>query len=120
MDQNDNITIDRAKAYASDTSKIAGAIESMIKSDGWELFKAIWAREKRIILEKQDYTTIEEFKGDRKSLEHFDAILEKFEGYIADAVEAGETLKKLIEDNSQTPNKSVLILDSMEEHGREG
>lgn len=119
MEENGKINIDRLKAYAGDVGKVARDIEALIKSDGWQIFLALLEREKRDIKERTDYKTIEEFKAERKAIEVFDGIMEKFNEYISDASEADDLIIKITQDLSQTPNKGVLILDSLEEHGRE-
>ncbi len=118
MEDNGKINLDRLRPYASDVSKLASSVEQVIKTDGWQIFLALWEIEKREIYHKNDYPTIQDFKADRKAIELFESITERFTGYMADAMEADVLLKTLTSD-SQTPNKHVLMIDSLEEHGRE-
>lgn len=118
MEENGKINVDRLKVYAGDVAKIASAIQSVFRHDGWQIFLAVFQKEKDEIKERKDYTTLEDFKADRKAIDIIESVIETLSGYIADATEADSLLKTLT-DPSQTPSKSVLILDSLEEHGRE-
>ncbi len=119
MEENGKINLDRLKAYAGDVGKIAREVEALMKSDGWQIFLALWEREKSEIKEKSEYDSLEDFNADRRCIKRFDNIVARFGEYVADASEADILLNKLITKEGQTPNKGVLILDSLEEHGRE-
>lgn len=120
MEENGRINTDQLRAYTGNVTKLASVIDSLIKSEGWQVFLALFEKEKKEIKEKEDYSTLEQFNADRKAIKIFENILDRMNGYSTDAKEAGELLTKITtEAEGQTPNKGSLMIDVIEEQGRE-
>lgn len=120
MTQAVKLDVDKLKPYTNDIGKIARAVESLIKTDGWQIFLAVWEKQKKEIMEKKDYETLEAFKADRGALDLFDQICDQFTKYITDAEEAEKLLTKTIrEADGQTP-RGILMIDALEEYAQEG
>lgn len=111
------VSEEKIKEYVENTGALAGAIVSMMKSDGWAVFMALYKREKAAIKEREDYTTIEEFKGDRAAIGIIDGILETFEGYIEEAKEAADLLSSSTDSPKQ--ERGIMLIESVEESNRE-
>lgn len=110
---------EKFKTYAGNTAKLASVIESLTRSEGWQVFRAMFERKAQEIKDKTDYGSLEDFKADRRAIQIFEDILMDFEGYIEEHEEAKEVLSKLAADEGQTPGS--LVLDSVDgETGMEG
>lgn len=97
------------------TIKIASAVESMLKQDGWKIFMALYDREKKRIRAKDDYASLEDFKADRKAIDIVDSVLDTFEGYMEDAKAASLLLNALSaaeEDGGK--NRGIMLIEASE------
>lgn len=110
---------ERLKQYTASAGKISSAIQSIIRSDGWMIFLALYKRKKREIMDRDDYATIEEFKADRKAIEIVDGILDEFNGWIEDAEAAAVLLAGLTGEES-TPDRGIMLIEAAEGGSMEG
>lgn len=109
----ENITAEQiaeAKAAREATIQVGEAIDQMQKSKGWQIFSALLAMRRREIYERGDYTSLEDFKADRKALGIVDHILDDLNGYKSDAKEIIEEMARASVDE---PERGVLMLDQM-------
>lgn len=111
------LTVDDAKKYAADTGAIAKAVESLLGSDGWKIFSALFIHKKREIMARDDYETLDAFKGDRKAIDIVEEILTDLKGYIEDAKGAQAILNKLAEEDQTS---SFILSEQQGEETREG
>lgn len=113
--------IDRetAKTYAAATEKISGAVLSMLKTDGWQIFLALYARERDRIKEKKDYVSLEDFKADRAAIDIVDSIVNTFKGYVDDAEDAAKMLAAFGEEDTNS-NRGIMLIDAAEGATMEG
>lgn len=103
------LAIAEVEAYVADTAKVASAVESLMRSEGWRLFTAYYDWRKNQIKERRDYTSLEDFHGDRKALDLVDEIIATLESYIDDASRAVDLLTSLVGTENQTPRSSVAL-----------
>lgn len=111
------LTISEAKAYANDRGKLGHAIESLLRHDGWKIFVSLYNQRKKGVKDKTDYASIEDFRADRRALEIIDGIIDEMPGFIEDATDAQNLLKKLTEAENQTPIS--LLLENEDEQASE-
>lgn len=113
------MSVEKIKDYAASTGKISSAVESLMKQDGWQIFIALYEREKQRIKEKDDYATLEAFKGDRAAIEIVEAILDTFKGFMQDASEAAILLKDLSTDDLPK-DRGIMLIEATEGATMEG
>ena len=104
---------EKIKDYAISTGKIAAAVESMLRQDGWQIFMALYNRTKNEIKEKNDYASLEDFKADRKALDIVEGVLDVFKGYISDASDAATLLAGLSPEESPT-DRGIMLIEQAE------
>lgn len=104
---------ERIKDYAAATGKIAQAVESLTRHDGWLIFMALYQREKNRIKEQSNYSTLEDFKADRRAIEIVEAILDEFQGYISDAQGAGDMLAGLSPETAGK-DRGIMLIEAAE------
>lgn len=109
------ISTEKAKEYAANLDSVASACESMMKSEGWGLFMALFEIEKRAIKDTEDYATIEEFRADRGAIKIVEAIIEKMRGYISDAQSAAELFQRL-QGKGEDASRGIMMIDAVEQN----
>lgn len=110
--------IEKAKDYAAAAGRIAGAVEALLKHDGWEIFMALYKRECDAIRAREDYDTIEAFRGDREAIRIVDGIIETFKGYVEDAEAAAKALEGLSTDEPRS--RGIMLIEAAEGGSIEG
>lgn len=113
------MSAEKIKDYAASTGKISSAVESLMKQDGWQIFLALYEREKQRIREKDDYPSLEAFKGDRAAIEIVESILDTFKGFMQDASEAAILLKDLSTDDLPK-DRGIMLIEATEGATMEG
>ena len=109
---------EQIEEYAASTEKIANAVSSLTRHDGWGIFLALVAREFDTIKEKADYEKLEDFKADRRAIEIVETIIETFKGYIEDA-ETAQTLLAGLRDGAPQ-DRGILLIEQSESAIMEG
>lgn len=112
IDKN-TMSVEEVKNFANDVGKISTAVETMVKSDGWQIFLAHFEKIKEEIKDKSDYDTLQSFKADRTALDIVEEIFEEFKGYISDAKEAADLLTALSQEKEQP--RGIFIGDEGKE-----
>lgn len=110
---------EKIKDYAASTGKIAAAVESLIRQDGWQIFMALYARRKQEIRDKDDYPSLEAFKADRQAIDIVEGILDTFKGYIQDAGDAATLLAGLSPDENPK-DRGIMLIEASEGGSIEG
>lgn len=108
----------KAKEYANDMQKVASAVESLQKHDGWKIFLALFVTKKIEIKDREDYDSLEDFRADRRAIGIVEDIIGTFDGYREDATQARTLFDKLADAENQTPTSISLGQDN--ETGIEG
>lgn len=111
------LDIDKIKDYAANASRVGGAISSLFKHDGFQIFLALYHRKKKDIMAKDDYETLEAFKGDRKAIEIIDELFEEMKGFIEEADDAAKALVGI--SGEEPAPRGIMLIEAMEESGRE-
>lgn len=110
---------EKIKDYAASTGKIAAAVESMLRQDGWQIFMALYQRTKNEIKEKNDYPSLEDFKADRRAIDIVEGVLDTFRGYMQDAADAGTLLAGLSPEETPT-DRGIMLIEAAEGVSLEG
>lgn len=112
------IDYDKIKTYAADASRVGGAIESLKKSDGWQIFRGLLERHKKEILLKSDYaddlTGLAQFKGDRKAIDIIEDIFTEMDSFVEDAARAQESLLGISGTEEEKP-RGIMLIEALEE-----
>jgi hypothetical protein len=107
-----DLSKEQIEEYAASTEKIANAVVSLTRHDGWGIFMALLEREFAAIKEKSDYAKLEDFKADRAAIAIVEDIIETFKGYIEDAESAQTLLAGLAEEAPQ--DRGILLIEHQE------
>lgn len=108
---------EEGKAYNSAAISVGSAIESMIKSDGWSIFMALFERKQKEIQLRSDYESLEEFKADRKAIDIVHELVDITKTFKEDADSILDSMKK---DGEQVKSRGIMMLDTLEGGNREG
>lgn len=112
------ITIGQARAYAEDTARVAGAVQALLKHDGWKTFIGLWTLRKFELRAKDDYASLEDFKADRRAIKLIEDLFGELETLTEDAETARSIFTKLTEAEDQTPE--TLVSTDLADEGRQG
>ena len=108
----EGLNAEQIRAYAASTEKIATAVESLVKTDGWHIFLALFEHRKQEIKDRSDYASLEEFHADRQAIDIVDGIISTFEGYVQDAKEAADTLAGIADEPPK--DRGIMLIEHME------
>jgi len=110
---------EKIKEYAAATGRIAAAVESLTRQDGWQIFLLLYARKKQEIKEKSDYPSLEAFKADRAAIDIVESILDQFKGYTQDATDAATLLSGLSPED-EPKDRGIMLIEAAEGGNIEG
>lgn len=112
-DEPGTIDPEKVKDYAAATGKISSAVDSMVRSDGWQIFMALFEREKKAIKDKDDYPSLQDFKADREAIAIVERILDTYQGYIQDAKDAADMMAMMSTEESPT-ERGIMLIEAAE------
>lgn len=103
------ISSEKAAEYAADTMKVATAVASLFKQEGWQIFRALFEQKKQEVKDKDDYASLEDFKADRRALKTVEDMIGELASYIDDASRARDLFNKIIDAEGQTPRSTAAL-----------
>lgn len=113
-----NIKTDEYRKLLERKASFGAKIQEFINSDGFKILKAVFYNFEQDVKNKTTYTTLEEFKADRKALEIVQGLFGELDSLVNNAEQAQEHINQLIEAESSTP--SLLSLDGEGTDNEEG
>ena len=103
------IDIEKVKKILDNRVALGATVRSFIDHAGFQVLKALFYNFKEDIKNKASYTTIHEFRTDRRAIKLVEGLFIELEGMVNDAEQAASELQKVITTESATP--SLLSLD---------
>lgn len=101
------IPVEKAAEYAADAAKVATAVQGLFKHEGWAIFVELFNKRSDEVKDRDDYTSLEDFKADRRAIKQVEELVEELRSYIDDASRADELFNKIISAEGQTPRSMV-------------
>lgn len=113
-----HIDFDKIKAFAANASRVGGALESLKKHDGWQIFLALYHRKKKEIEGRRNFKDLAEANAGGMALDILDALFDEMDGFIQDSDEAAKSLVGISTDDTETP-RGIMLIEAMEGSNRE-
>lgn len=114
------LDVERARDYAKNVSRVGGALESLKKHDGWNIFLALFYRMKKDFAGKEygdDHAALVEFKGDRKAIKLVEDLFSQLEDLMGEAGDAARALGD-ITGEEEVP-RGIMLIEAIEDPNRE-
>lgn len=113
-----HIDFDKIKEFAANASRVGGALESLRKHDGWQIFLALYHRKKKEIEGRRSFKDLAEANAGGLALDILDALFEEMDGLIQDADAAAQQLVGISEDDTPPP-RGIMLIEALEGSNRE-
>lgn len=107
--KSDTIDVREYQALLERKAQVGDQIRQLLGGDGYLVLKAIIYNFKEDVRQKEDYTTLEDFRADRKALKIIDGLFSELDAMVGDGEQAVAEIQKLIDSEASTP--SILSLD---------
>lgn len=113
-----HIDFEKIKDFAANASRVGGALESLKKHDGWQIFLALYFRRRKEIEGRRNFKDLAEANAGGLALDILEDLFDEMDGFIQDADAAAKALVGISPDDS-TVSRGIMLIEAMEGSNRE-